>query len=59
MESITIVLFEAGDEVIVRQKMEIKDNYLDSRKLINDHILYLVNYYGEEFDICRIEIIRN
>lgn len=58
METITIVLIDKYDELIVRQKMEIQDSYKDTRKLINDHILYLVNYYGEDSDISKIEIFR-
>jgi len=58
METITIILFDKYDEVIVRQKMEIKDSYKETRKLINDNILYLVNYYGEDSDISKIEIFR-
>ena len=58
METITIILFDKFDEVIVRQKMEIQDSYKETRKLINDHILYLVNFYGNDSDISKIEIFR-
>lgn len=59
MEKITIVLFESDDEPIVRERIEIRDNEPRKNKLINEHILYLLGFYGEEFEICKIEIIRN
>lgn len=59
MENITIVLFDEQDEIIVRQKMTIKKDYMDTRKLINDHLLYLINFYSEDSDITKIEILRD
>lgn len=60
MNKITIVLFDYEDEPIVREQIEIRDdNEPRKNKLINEHILYLLGFYGEQFEICKIEILRN
>ena len=59
MEKITIVLLDSYDEPIVREKIEIREGEPRKNKLINEHILYLLGFYGEEFEVSKIEIIRN
>jgi hypothetical protein len=59
MEEYTIVLFDKEDEPIVRQQIELRENEQRKNKLINDHVIYLIGFYGEDSEICRIEIIRN
>ena len=59
MEKITIVLFDSEEEPIVREKIEIREGEPRKNKLINEHILYLLGFYGEEFEVSKIEIIRN
>lgn len=58
MEIITIVLLDSDELPIVRERLEIRDNEPRKNKLINGHISYLLEIYGEDCEISRIEIIR-
>ena len=58
MEKVSIILFNTEDEVIVRQSLEFRENETQKNKLIHDHLMYLFNFYGQDVEISRIEIIR-
>lgn len=56
MNKIIVALFDNLGELICRETFEFNDTENRKRKIINEHILYLLHLYNEEFDIGRIEI---
>lgn len=58
MEKVCIILFDVNDDVIVRQSLEFRETEMEKNKLIHEHLLYLINFCGQDSEIARIEIVR-